>query len=53
MLFCGLDVGTSGVKAVVFDENGEIKANHFLPYELILKSDGTRDLLSEQIWDKT
>ena len=53
MLFCGLDVGTSGVKAVVFDEKGEIKANCFSAYELILKSDGTRDLMSEQIWEKT
>ena len=52
MLFCGLDVGTSGVKAVVFDEKGEIKANCFRAYELALKNDGTRDLMSDQIWEK-
>ena len=53
MLFCGLDVGTSGVKAVVFDEKGEIRANCFRAYELALKNDGTRDLMSDQIWEKT
>ena len=53
MFFCGLDVGTSGVKAVVFDELGEIKANCFLAYELELRADGTRDLMADQIWDKT
>jgi len=53
MYFCGLDVGTSGVKAVVFDEMGDIKANCFLAYDLELRSDGTRDLLASQIWDKT
>ena len=53
MYFCGLDVGTSGVKAVVFDEAGEIIANCFLPYELELRADGTRDLMAGQIWDKT
>ena len=53
MYFCGLDVGTSGVKAVVFDELGEIRANCFLAYDLELRSDGTRDLMADQIWNKT
>lgn len=53
MYFCGLDVGTSGVKAVVFDEKGNIKANCYAAYDLELRSDGTRDLKAEQIWEKT
>lgn len=53
MVFCGLDVGTSGVKAVVFDKQGNILANCFNAYELTFKSDGTRDLPPEEIWQKT
>jgi len=53
MYFCGLDVGTSGVKAVVFDENGKIAATSFYEYVLVLKSDGTRELDPLDIWEKT
>ncbi|MEI6102235.1 MAG: FGGY family carbohydrate kinase, partial [Eubacteriales bacterium] len=53
MHFCGLDVGTSGVKAVVFDEKGAIAASSFYEYILELKSDGTRELDAGDIWQKT
>ncbi|MEG0836114.1 MAG: FGGY-family carbohydrate kinase, partial [Christensenellaceae bacterium] len=53
MLFCGIDVGTSGVKAVIFDEKGEMAATAFLAYVLDLKSDGTRELNACDIWEKT
>jgi xylulokinase len=53
MYFCGLDVGTSGVKAVVFDEKGKIVATSFYEYVLALKSDGTRELDPLDIWEKT
>lgn len=53
MYFCGLDVGTSGVKAVVFDESGKIAAKSFYEYVLVLKSDGTRELDPMDIWEKT
>jgi xylulokinase len=53
MFFCGLDVGTSGVKAVVFDEKGNIIATSFYEYVLALKSDGTRELDPLDIWEKT
>ena len=53
MYFCGLDVGTSGVKAVVMDEKGKIAASSYEGYVLELKSDGTRDLSPGEMWDKT
>ncbi len=53
MYFCGLDVGTSGVKAVVFNETGAIVATSYYEYVLTLKSDGTRELDAGDIWNKT
>ncbi len=53
MYFCGLDVGTSGVKAVVFNEKGAIVSTSFYEYVLTLKSDGTRELDAGDIWNKT
>ncbi len=52
MLFCGLDVGTSGIKAVVFDEKGNVAAEAERMYVLELKSDGTRTLSASDIWNK-
>ncbi len=52
MKFCGLDVGTSGIKAVVFDEKGLQYASSFRAYDLKLKSDGTRTLDANDIWEK-
>lgn len=52
MYFCGLDVGTSGVKAVVFDEKGNIMASSYEGYELVLKKDGTRDLMPDDMFSK-
>ena len=52
MKFCGLDVGTSGPKAVIFDENGVQCTTSFRPYDLALKSDGTRTLDASDIWEK-
>lgn len=53
MHFCGLDVGTSGVKAVVFNEQGTILASGYYEYNLELRSDGTRELDAGDIWKKT
>ncbi len=53
MYFCGLDVGTSGVKAVVFDEKGSEKKRVYREYNFFLRADGTRSLDAENIWEKT
>ncbi|MDR2618846.1 MAG: hypothetical protein LBC62_08255 [Treponema sp.] len=53
MLFCGLDVGTTGVKAVVFDEKGNQIAGAYRAYEINVASGGTRLLRAEELWNKT
>ncbi len=53
MNVCGLDVGTSGVKAVVFDEKGAGIANAYRAYETQIDLDGKRGLDAHQLWEKT
>jgi xylulokinase len=53
MLFCGLDVGTTGVKAVVFDEKGKPFAEAYRAYAIQVEADGTRLLRGREIWEKT
>ena len=40
MLLMGLDVGTTGVKAAVFDETGEMKGYGFEEYEVVCEKSG-------------
>lgn len=53
MHFCGLDIGTSGVKAVVFDERGSQKASAHFEYAVSFEADGTRVLSAAELWNKT
>ena len=53
MLFCGIDAGTTGVKAVVFDEKGIPVTEAYRAYSIHVESDGTRILRGQEIWEKT
>jgi xylulokinase len=53
MLFCGLDVGTTGVKAIVFDETGKQLAGAYRAYDIQVASGGIRLLRGGEIWNKT
>ena len=53
MLFCGLDVGTTGVKALVFDERGKPLHSAYSAYEIEVLADGTRLLKAAELWQKT
>lgn len=53
MLFCGLDVGTTGVKAHVFDEKGTPLFSAYRAYEIETEADGTRLLKASELWKKT
>ena len=53
MLFCGLDVGTTGVKAFIFDEKGTPVFNTFRIYKIDVLPDGTRLLKADELWQKT
>ena len=52
MIFCGLDVGTTGVKALVFDEKGKQLSSAYNAYEIGVLADGTRLLKAEELWQK-
>jgi xylulokinase len=53
MNFCGLDVGTSGVKAMVFDETGKLQAGAHYEYDVTFERDGARVLSPNELWTKT
>ena len=53
MMFCGIDVGTTGVKALVFDEKGKQLFDAYRPYEIAVLADGTRLLKAGELWQKT
>ncbi len=53
MNFCGLDVGTTGVKAIVFDEKGARRHATYRAYDIAIQEDGTRILRGMELWEKT
>jgi xylulokinase len=53
MRFCGLDVGTTGVKALVVDEKGVPVSSAYRSYSIRVKPDGTRLLSAQELWNKT
>lgn len=53
MNLIGLDVGTTGCKAVVFDINGEIKGYGFAEYDVICNRPGYAEQDAEMVWHLT
>ncbi|MCS7192744.1 MAG: FGGY family carbohydrate kinase, partial [Armatimonadetes bacterium] len=54
MSLMGVDAGTTGVKAVIFNDEGEILAQSYREYPLIyLEHAGWVELDAEQIWEAT
>ncbi|MDR2021527.1 MAG: hypothetical protein LBQ14_12260 [Treponema sp.] len=51
--FCGIDVGTSGVKAMVFDEKGTPLSESYRPYAIQVAPGGTRLLRALELWNQT
>ncbi|MEG2575941.1 MAG: FGGY-family carbohydrate kinase [Christensenella sp.] len=52
MNFCGLDVGTSGVKAVIFNESGARIAEAFRAYNIGFDKSGERGIPARVMWMK-
>ncbi len=52
MYVMGLDMGTSGSKAVVFDEHFNVIYNAYREYDLSLPGDGLIELDPELVWGK-
>ncbi len=53
MLFLGIDVGTTGAKAAVFDENGVQHGYAFQEYGVLCPQKGYAEQDAEQIWNIT
>ncbi len=53
MYLLGLDVGTTGCKAMIFDLNGNIKGYAFLEYGIICEKPGWAEQDPEYVWQLT
>ncbi len=51
MSLMGLDVGTTGCKAVAFDHDGKILASAYREYPLISPNQGWFELDSQRVWE--
>jgi len=52
MNFMGIDIGTSGCKAAVFDSNGQQLALSYREYNVIFTDDGGVELNSDEVMNK-
>lgn len=50
MNFIGLDIGTSGVKALCMDENGRVEKGCRAGYGFLSSGRGRRELDPESVW---
>jgi xylulokinase len=46
----GLDIGTTGTKAVAFDELGQVLASHYQEYPLYIPGPGQCELNPDEVW---
>lgn len=51
MSLMGIDVGTTGCKAVAFDHDGKILASSYREYPLVTPNPGWFELDSRQVWE--
>jgi xylulokinase len=51
MSLMGLDIGTTGTKAVVFDESGQVLASHYREYPLYIPQKDQCELEPSEVWD--
>ncbi len=52
MSLMGIDIGTTGTKAIVFDENGSILATDYKEYDLLFPEPGWVEFDTEAQWKK-
>lgn len=53
MYLLGLDVGTTGAKAVVFDLDGNMKGSGFQEYDVICEKPGCAEQEPQKVWELT
>lgn len=47
----GLDVDTTGTRAVAFDQDGNVPASSYREYPLLSPNSGWQELDPDQVWD--
>jgi xylulokinase len=52
-LFLGIDLGTSAVKSLLVDENGEVKASHSVEYPMLTPRPGWAEQHPDDWWNGT
>jgi len=52
MSLMGIDIGTTGTKAIVFSEEGKILASSYLEYNLLFPKKGWVEFDTEDMWKK-
>lgn len=52
MILMGIDIGTTGCKAAVFDQAGNVMASAYCEYDIIRRIPGQAELDSIEVWDK-
>jgi hypothetical protein len=52
MSILGLDIGTTGTKGIVFNEEGKVLASHYLEYKLLFPNPGWVEFDTADMWDK-
>lgn len=52
MSLMGIDIGTTGTKAIVFSEEGKVLANSYLEYNLLFPKPGWVEFDTEDMWGK-
>jgi len=52
MSLLGIDIGTTGCKAVVFSLAGKPLAKSYRDYEILSEKEGYAELNSFEVWDK-
>ena len=53
MAVIGLDIGTSGVKSTLFDDDARIIGHAYREYNLIGEAEGRYELDPRELWEKT
>src|SRR4030042_6819353 len=51
MCYIGLDLGTSGVKAVMFRSDGTVISHSYKSYNLITSNEGSLELDPNNVWE--
>ena len=53
MYYLGLDIGTTGCKSMLYDENLNIVSQDYIEYDLIYSDNGIAEQPADELWEMT